>query len=262
VLRLGSRSISACAFMCVMGSADVASAIDPFEIQVYDADLNPVGAGGIELHSNYVFSGQETGTPPELPRHHVLHETLEPSYGLASFMELGAYLQTALQPGGPYEYAGVKLRSKFALPEIALPQTAPLRFAVNVEISYLPSRYDHARWGSEIRPIVEWKPGIFTIAINPIISFDWTGDGAGIPHFEPCAAVRVELFKLVELGLEYYAGFGRFDRILPAGEQEQFLFETVNVIAFERYEIQVGIGEGLSSASSGVVGKMILGHQF
>src|SRR4051812_6941452 len=71
-----------------------ARAVDPFEIQVYDGTANPRGAPGLELHVNHVASGRKTAAPPELPPHGQSHFTLEPSFGVAPWCELGAYFQT------------------------------------------------------------------------------------------------------------------------------------------------------------------------
>jgi hypothetical protein len=241
----------------VLSWEGTARAVDPFEIQVYEADIDPVGAFGLELHSNYVASGQSASSSPELSVHHVLHETLEPSVGVTSFLELGGYLQTALQPGGPYEFAGVKLRAKFRFPEVM-----PFRFAVNFELSWLPTKYSAPRWGSEVRPIIEWRDGIFGVRFNPIVSFDWTGSEAAVPHLEPALATTVDVGGVIALGLEYYADFGPIDAIPKWADQLHFIFETIDVIAFEDFELHAGIGEGLTGASSGVTVKTILGHTF
>ena len=103
-------------------------AVDPFEIQVYDATANSPGVPGIELHVNRVFDGVRAAASPELPAHHQTHFTLEPSLGIFPFLELGAYVQTALNADGSFAYAGTKL----------------------------VTRYDANRWGGEIRPIVAW----------------------------------------------------------------------------------------------------------
>ncbi len=84
----------------------VARAVDPFEIQVYDATVAPPRTAGVELHMNSVVSGSRASVPPELPPHHQSHFTLEPSVGLTDWWEVGAYLQTALLPDGSFEYAG------------------------------------------------------------------------------------------------------------------------------------------------------------
>jgi hypothetical protein len=237
--------------------ASPAYAGDPFEIQVYDADTNEVGAFGLELHSNYVVSGQGESVSPELPIHHVLHETLEPSVGVLPFLEIGAYLQTALQPDGAFDFAGTKLRAK-----VRLPDAGAVRFAVNTELSWLPRKYAAPRWGSEVRPIIEWHPGVFGLRLNPIIGFDWAGSDAGIPRLEPALAATIDIAGAVALGLEYYADFGPITRISAWSEQEHFVFETIDVIALGDYEIHAGIGEGLTSASKGIVLKAIFGHTF
>src|SRR5580704_14499275 len=89
---------------------------DPFEIQVYDGTANGRGQGGLELHVNDVANGVKTGSGTELPPHGVVHMTLEPSYGLFPWWELGGYFQMARRDDGTIDYGGVKLRSKFVEP--------------------------------------------------------------------------------------------------------------------------------------------------
>ena len=93
-----------------------ALAFDPFEIQVYDGSIDERHQAGLELHVNR-------------PRDGPLHLTLEPSFGLTDFWELGGYFQTA---DGRYE--GVKLRTKLALP------LGRFRAGVNFELK-LPSTH-------------------------------------------------------------------------------------------------------------------------
>jgi hypothetical protein len=42
-------------------------------------------------------------------------------------------------------------------------------------------------------------------------------------------------------------------------EQEHYLYEVVNLLRWSRWEVNVGLGEGLTAASNSLVGKMILG---
>ena len=64
---------------------------------------------------------------------------------------------------------------------------------------------------------------------------------------------------LLSIGVEYYAGLGPITGWLPAGQQEHTLFEVVNVLAWRHWEVNIGIGEGLTNASNPFVGKVILG---
>src|SRR3954470_13960344 len=94
-----------------------AGAVDAFEIQVYEGDINEPLQAGLELHSNFVASGSRAAAPGELGTHHLVHETLEPSFGVLRWWELGAYLQLLAAPAeGEAHFGGFKLRSKFVVP--------------------------------------------------------------------------------------------------------------------------------------------------
>lgn len=193
-----------------------ARAFDPYEIQVYDGTADEKGRGGLEVHLN------RHGGATRL--------TFEPSYGIASFWEAGAYLQTAQ---GRYE--GVKLRSKFVTPDGLLDR---FRLGLNFELAREPSG-----WGGEIRPIAAWETERWLFAVNPILGFP--------ASFEPCGMAKIKLEHL-GLGLEYYSS-------LPG---EHYLFQAADLIAFRDFELNFAVGEGLTASSAPVIVKMIVGYTF
>jgi hypothetical protein len=150
--------------------------------------------------------------------------TFEPSYGVTRSWEMGGYLLTRQ---GHYE--GVKLRSKLA------GEFGYYRLGMNFEISLSPG----GNWGGEIRPIIAWENANWLLAANPDLSFP--------AAFEPGAMVKYK-FGPVAAGLEYYG-------TLPAGEH--YLFEAIDLLAVEKLELNVGVGEGHA-----VIAKMILGYVF
>ena len=244
--------------VCLLAGRE-ARAVDPFEIQVYDASIDPPMTAAIELHVNAVVSGLETVPPPELPPNHQTHLTAEPSFGLTPWWEVGAYVQSTIRGDGGLDFAGVKLRSKLAAPPVA---GSPFRGAVNFELSRLPAAYDPARWGVEVRPIAtaSLAGGRLYFGVNPILDWDLAGtDASGRPALEPAATGLYVLEDLLSLGFEYYANFGPIGRWLPAGAQEHYLYEVINVYRWKRWEINFGVGEGLTEASNRLVVKAILG---
>jgi hypothetical protein len=243
------------AFAAVLPAATALGA-DAFEIQVYDGTANPVGTFGLELHVNDAIDGIKTSPPPELPPHHLLHVTLEPSLGVTRFWEIGAYIQTALRPdGGGYEFAGAKLRSKLVTPAGWQPH---LRLGLNMEAGRLLARYAPERWGGELRPIVAWEDARWLLAVNPIVGVPLTG---GAATFEPAALALVKL-GVLSAGLEYYGDLGP---IVTSGQREaseHTLFEVVNLLSLPNLELQAGLGEGLTSSSSRLTAKVIVGYVF
>jgi len=254
-----SRSLLAAlaALAALAGWPAPALGADAFEIQVYDGTANPAGVFGLELHVNDAIDGVKTAPPPELPPHHLLHVTLEPSLGVTRFWELGAYLQTALRAdGGGYEFAGAKLRSKLVTPGGWRPH---LRLGLNMEAGHLLARYAPERWGAELRPIVAWEDARFLLAVNPIVGIPLTG---GAPTFEPAAMALVKIGGVLSAGLEYYGDLGA---IVTSGHREageHTLFEVVNLLSLPNLELDAGLGEGLTSSSSRLVAKVIVGYVF
>lgn len=238
----------------VVGMAGEASALDPFEIQVYDGTANAPRAIGLELHVNEVASGRTTATAPELPANHQAHVTLEPSYGVTPSWELGAYLQGAFRPSGQFDFAGAKLRSKLVTPPGWRPH---LRAGINLEVSYLPTTYDADQWGAELRPIVAWEDNRVLLAANPIVDLPLR---RGRVTFEPAAMAVVKIARVIGLGVEYYADLGPIASPDRLADQQHYLFEVIDVIGARDFELNFGLGEGLTAASNDLVIKLILGH--
>ena len=186
-------------FFVVLLLPAVARAQDAFEIQVYDAETAPKGQSGFELHIN-------TGGD------HFTHFTLEPHVGLLSWLEAGAYFQTALRPDGVFDYAGVKLRLKARTPRRL---ARLIGLGLNVEISSVPRPYENG-FGGEVRPIIDLEWRRLYISVNPILSFDFEGN----IDFEPAAKLSLKVIPALAVGAEYYgavsAGVNRILGVIDA----------------------------------------------
>ncbi len=238
----------------------LAHALDPFEIQVYDGTANPPGAVGIELHLNHVATGHAQGNAPELPLLGQSHATLEPSYGIFPWWEVGGYFQTALRADDHVDYAGAKLRSKFVAPPSFNPH---LRLGINFEVSLLPEAYDRDRWGAEIRPIVGWADERWLFVVNPIVDLSLAGpDAPAGPTFEPAVKIARSFAETFSFGVEYYGSIGAIASPSPLAAQDHVFFGALDIEAFHNVEINLGLGGGVTPASAGLVGKVILGYTF
>jgi hypothetical protein len=110
---------------------------------------------------------------------------------------------------------------------------------------------------------VAWQNDDWLFAFNPIVDQSFAAPGASDgPEFEPALKIARSVGGAVALGIEYYATLGPFASILPWREQEQQLFEVLDVLSIPRFELNLGVGEGLTDASEGVVIKAIVGYTF
>ena len=164
-----------------------ALAQDNFEIQVYDSETAGPWHVGLETHLIYIATGTTVTSPDgQAPTEHQFHLTFEPHLGIGRWAELGMYLQFAEIPNAGFQYAGVKLRCKLRLDEKL---AGAIGLAINFEISSVPRRFEPNVWGSEIRPIIDGRWGLFYAAFNPIVDIDLSGVDAGLPQFQPAAKV-------------------------------------------------------------------------
>ena len=157
------------------------------------------------------------------------------------------------------DWAGVKLRSKFVTPPS---WSKHWRLGMNFEVSYLPPTYDHDRWGSEIRPIAAYYDDDWLFVLNPILDQPLAGsDATQGPSFQPAIKVARTVGP-VALGFEYYATLGPLSAILPWREEQQQVFEVVDLVSVDHLEVNFGVGEGLTESSAGIVVKAIVGYEF
>ena len=232
-----------------------AVAQDTFEIQVYDSETAGPGQVGLETHLISVAAGTTAVSPEgEGPTDHQVHLTFEPHLGIGSWAEVGLYLQTAFVPDHGYQYAGFKLRGKVRLDEKL---AGHIGLALNVEISCVPRRFEPSVWGTEIRPIIDGRWGLFYASINPIVAIDFNGEDAGIPQLEPAAKVSFDIFGSLALGAEYYGAFGPVTNFLPLSEQSNRLFAVLDFTS-DYFDLNFGVGYGFTGVEQWLV-KLILG---
>lgn len=241
----------------IFGSA--AHAMDAFEYQVYDNEINKPASYSLETHVNTNIKG--TAEPDylgKLDEDHLTHLTLEFARGMTANWEMGAYLQTAMGKDGIYRYAGAKLRSKFVRPRT---EGNPFQYGVNFEISNVPSEFELDRWGGEIRPIFGYTIDRFTFLINPIIGLNLTPLKSLTPAFSPAVKGLFDTKEGYGIGLEYYGDFGEIDRVPVLRNGPHYIFVVLDLLNGP-IELDLGLGAGLVSSANPCVAKAIFGFGF
>jgi hypothetical protein len=251
----------------ILGSGH-ALALDAFEIQVYQTDVNRPGQFGLELHSNYTIAGRTTQEyAGEIAPNHVARFTLEPALGVTDWLELGAYLQMMITPEGG-KFVGAKLRTKFVIPE---ERTRPFFFGINAEIGRVSKSVEEEGWANEFRPIVGWSNGRFLVDVNPIFGYALTGPDRFRPDFEPAGKLGVNTDLGFMLGLEYYAGLGLINKGFSSWhDQEHLMVATFDLVPPKGapedpngWELNAGLGRSLTDATpSHWLIKAIVGRAF
>ncbi len=227
------------------------------EIQVYNADIAEVGQWTIEQHLNYAWQGQ---TQPEFPggfvSNHSLQGTPEFAYGLADWWEAGFYLPFAVNSAGEFLSDGVKIRSLFVVPNAA---QRSFFYGINFELGYEMPELSSAPWGLEIRPIIGLRNTEWEFIVNPIV--DLSFGALGQADFAPAVRLARNFGEDRFIGIEYYAGFGPIGNFLPLSEQSQQIF-AVTDFKVAKFDIELGVGYGLTPGSDRLITKAIIGYAF
>lgn len=231
-----------------------AEAVD--EIQVYNAGIAAPGQWTIQQHLNYVGRGlKEPAFPGALVSNGSLNGTPEFAYGVTDWWEVGLYLPFAVQDH-QFLSDSVKLRTLFVSPNA---DQRTFFYGVNFEISNSTPKFSQTRFGLEIRPILGVRKYDWEFIINPIVDIGIGKNGE--TDFTPAVRLARKVNPDLYLGLEYYADFGAIGRFGSVATQSHTLF-AVTDFKLGIFNVDLGLGFGLTPASDRLVVKTIIGYAF
>jgi hypothetical protein len=234
--------------------AQPALAVD--EIQVYNAGIAAPGQFTIQQHLNYVGLGLKNPPfPGGLVSNGSVNGTPEFAYGLTDWWEIGLYLPFAIQDK-QFLSDSFKLRTLFVSPQA---EQRSFFYGINFEFSNTTPAFSQSRYGLEIRPIIGVRNADYEFIVNPIVDLSFGKYGEA--DFAPAARLARKLDQDLFVGLEYYADFGEIGHFGKLSEQQHTLF-AVTDFKVGVFDVNFGVGYGMTQASDRVVVKTILGYAF
>ncbi len=244
------------AFGCV-----VLSAQGNYEIQVYGSDTVPPGRTMVELHSNYTAEGSKITSDGTYPTNDQEHETVEITQGWNNWFETGFYIFTSIGPNGQgYQWVGDHIRPRVRVPDS---WKWPVGVSISTEIGYQRPVFSRDTWTWEIRPIIDKQIGPWYLAFNPALERSFHGPtvSQGVT-FSPAVKVSYQFTKRVAGGFEYYGENGPLTGFDPFYEQQQQFFPAVDFNLGPEWELNFGVGVGVTHSTDHLIIKMILGRRF
>ena len=164
---LAAAALAAIAALALAGPVCAA----PEEIQVYEDDLVKPGGFGLDVHSNYVLSGDPAPDHPGgMAPEHAFRFTPEFYYGLTHELEVGLYVLSQVDRNGGVTIGGEKVRLKYIAPKLSPDQ--PWYWGANFEIGRVSNRYDVNPWNAELKGIAGYSRGRWKVIGNA--NLDWT----------------------------------------------------------------------------------------
>ncbi len=230
-----------------------------YEIQVYGSQTQQKNSTIFELHSNFTFVGEKNVIKGVRPSYHSLHETVEITHGAGDNFELGFYLFTNYTPHYGYQIVGTHIRPRIMAP---LRWNLPVGLSLSSEIGYQRPQYSDETWNIEVRPIIDKQWNKLYISFNPTFGIGLKSiDNSHVPAFEPNIKANYAFFKNAALGIEYYGGLGAVNAFEKGSAQSHGVFATYDLINNKHWELNTGVGFGLTPATDSFIIKILVGRR-
>ena len=236
-----------------------ASAQHAYEIQVYGSRTAEPGRLFAELHSNTALRGPLETADGLQPDEGAYHETLELTRGFTDVFETGLYVFSSARSGEGWDWVGAHVRPRVRAPDS---WGWPVGASLSAELGYLRPRFSGSRWDVELRPILDWRSGRLYAAVNPAFERGLR-EYRGRPalEFAPAAKLTWDALRRAAFGLEYYGATGPVDRWAPAREQAHQLYLVGDLLDSPDWELEGGVGTGLTRATDRWALKLIVGRR-
>jgi hypothetical protein len=255
-----SRCLLGLTLLWALSFVPAARAQDNYEIQVYGYDTVEPGHTMVELHSNLTFEGSKTSQDGMRPTNHQLHETIEITHGFTDWFETGFYIFTTEKNGQGIDWVGDHIRPRFRIP----PKWKwPVGLSLSNEIGYQRRQYSVDTWTWEMRPIIDKQQGRWYFSFNP--TFDKSIHGLSESQgfvFSPNVKVSYDFTKKITGGLEYYGSAGPATDFDPIALQMHQFFPAIDLNLSPKWEVNFGVGVGVTRSTDHLIAKMILGYRF
>lgn len=248
------------AFAAFISAAPRAAAQDNYEIQVYSYDTVEPGHTMVELHSNFTIDGSKQIINGLYPTNHAVHETIEITHGFTDWFETGFYIFTSARSGQGWQWVGDHIRPRIRVPE---KWHWPVGVSLSNEIGYQRRQFSEDTWTWEIRPIIDQKVGKWYWSLNPTLDRSWHGPGVrqGVV-FSPNFKFSYDFTPKIAGGVEYYGSVGPVTGFDPVAQQQHQIFPAVDLNIAPQWEINFGLGVGVTRSTDHLIAKMILGYRF
>ena len=222
----------------------------PEEIQVYLDEFTDVGKYALDLHTNYVDSGQ-------LPSDHQFRTTPELSYGINNNWDMGAYWLTVANPGALPRTDGMKIRAKWR-PQAPSPDS-PFYWAVGFEGGQLAKSFYPDESSGEVKLIGVWKTDAWTIGANFNYDRALKSNPIHPATTELDSKIAYQIKDGLQLGVENYAFFGAINNGDPFQPQNNEATYLVADLGLGKWDLNVGIGHASGQTSDNTILKAIIG---
>lgn len=150
-------------------------------------------------------------------------------------------------------------------PRVAVPESWhwPVGLSLSLEYGLQKQAFSANTSTLEIRPIIDKTWGKWYVSFNPTLDQSYKGPDVGRGLiFSPNVKGNYNFSKVVSAGLEYYGSTGPFFHYDTFHSQQHQLFAATDLDVDPDWELNGGIGCGLTPNTERLIFKIIVGRRF
>jgi hypothetical protein len=186
-------------------------------------------------------------------------------YRVTDWYQLALVASTSLPGsfGGAGSWNGALLRQTFLMPDAG---ARPVFVGLAVQFGYmasgaaLPALADtNTRFSFGLTPIVGFNHEAWQLILSPTVA---TGIGANATTaLAPAARLTRTISEGFDVGIEYASALGRVGSISQPAQQSHIVYGITD-FKLASFDVSLGIGYGLTTASRGLAAKIGVSHGF
>jgi len=186
-------------------------------------------------------------------------------YRVTDWYQLALVASTSLpgSVGGAGSWNGALLRQTFLMPDAG---ARPVFVGLAVQFGYMAPgamvpalASTNTRFAAGLTPILGFNYQAWQLILSPTVV---TGIGPGATTaLAPAARLTRTISEDLDVGIEYASALGQLGSISPLAQQSHIVYGITD-FKLAGFEINLGIGYGLTTASRGIAAKIGISHGF
>jgi hypothetical protein len=220
----------------------------PFEIKVHDELIAPYNEDAFEIENNLhrrAASDPLQGT--------FFQTRFEYARGVTPLSEVSINAYTSLY-GGRADLNGGKIAHMYIPTH---DESGVFHYGVKNEVNYIRSVAGVDQAFYEMTPILAFQVRDWRLTLNPSVDVYFFGNADRVV-FAPSAKLGYQIATHTSIGMEYYSEVGPARHPRPFAERPDVAYLVLDHSLPRKININLGIGEGLHSASDRWVAKLIV----
>jgi hypothetical protein len=165
--------------------------------------------------------------------------------------------------GETFSWNGVTVRNLFITPEA---DKRDVFYGVSVQFAYTPQNAafpalanTNTLFSAGLTPIIGFHHDGYELILSPTLAFG-LGSGA-MTALAPAARLTRKITDTFDVGIEYASTLGQVGSIAPSSQQAHVVYGITD-FKLGAFDVNLGVGYGLTTSSNGLAMKLGVSHGF